>query len=93
MKNSKKIVLMFLCTAIVLSLVACSKNNKKSSKENHFGTKHTYTLEDSEGNLYVWETGARDYPTNASVSLKMKVKEHKEINGEQCTIVWYCKQI
>ena len=69
------------------------KVTKKSSKENHFGTKHTYTLEDSEGNLYVWETGARDYPTNASVSLKMKVKEHKEINGEQCTVVWYCKQI
>lgn len=66
---------------------------KKSSKESHVGTKHTYTLEDSEGNLYVWETGARDYPTNASVSLKMKVKEHKEIGNTKVTVVWYCKEI
>lgn len=65
---------------------------KKSSKESHFGTKYTYTLEDSEGNLYVWETGARDYPTDASVSLKMKVKEHKEIGNTKVTVVWYCKE-
>lgn len=65
---------------------------EKKSNETHFGTKHTYTLEDSEGNLYVWETGAKNYPVNASISLKMKVKEHKEINREQCTIVWYCKE-
>ena len=65
---------------------------KKSSKESHFGTKHTYTLEDPEGNLYVWETGAKDYPVDASVSLKMKVKEHKEIDGNKVTVVWYCKE-
>lgn len=66
---------------------------EKTSKESHFGTKHTYTLVDSEGNSYIWETGAKDYTRNTTVSLKMKVKEHKEINGEQCTVVWYCKEI
>ena len=66
---------------------------EKVSKENHFGTKHTYTLEDANGNRYIWETGAKDYPCDKTVSLKMKVKEHKEIGGIETTIVWYCKEI
>ena len=66
---------------------------KKASQENHFGTKHTYTLEDAEGNLYIWETGAKDYESGKTVSLKMKVKEHKKIDGNEITVVWYCKEI
>lgn len=66
---------------------------KKTSKESHFGTKHTYTLEDAEGNNYVWETGAKDYESGKTVSLKMKVKEHKEIDGNEVTVVWYCKEV
>ena len=69
------------------------KVTKKTSKESHFGTKHTYDLEDSDGNTYIWETGAKDFTCSQTVSLKMKVKEHKEINGNQVTIVWYCKEI
>lgn len=69
------------------------KITKKTSKESHFGTKHTYTLEDAEGNNYVWETGAKDYESGKTVSLKMKVKEHKEIDGNEVTVVWYCKEI
>ena len=65
---------------------------EKKSKDSHFGTKHTYTLEDAENNTYIWETGAKDYSTAQTISLKMKVKEHKEINGEKVTIVWYCKE-
>ena len=66
--------------------------NKKTA-ETHFGTKHTYSLVDAEGNIYVWETGAKDYADNSTVSLKMKVKEHKEVKGEKITVVWYCKEI
>lgn len=69
------------------------KVREKKSKESHYGTKHTYTLEDSEDNIYVWETGSRDYPVAQTISLKMKVKEHKEINGEKVTVVWYCKEV
>lgn len=64
----------------------------KKTNETHYGTKHTYNLRDAEGNTYVWETGAKDYACDTSVSLKMKVKDHKEINGEQVTLVWYCKE-
>ena len=66
---------------------------EKKSNETHFGTKHTYMLEDSEGNSYVWETGAKDFESGKTVSLKMKVKAHAEINGTPTTIVWYCKEI
>ena len=65
---------------------------EKKSNETHFGTKHTYTLEDAEGNTYIWETGAKDYECDKTVSLKMKVKEHKEIKGIPTTVVWYCKE-
>ena len=65
---------------------------EKKTKENHFGTKHTYTLIDNDNNLYIWETGAKDYSCNTTISLKMKVKAHQEINNEKVTIVWYCKE-
>lgn len=69
------------------------KIREKKTKESQFGTKHTYTMDDAEGNTYVWETGAKDYSCDAAVSLKMKVKEHKEIGGEKVTVVWYCKEV
>lgn len=64
----------------------------KKTDETRFGSKHTYTLADSEDNLYIWQTGAKDYQSGQTISLKMKVKEHKEIDGAPTTVVWYCKE-
>ena len=66
---------------------------EKKTKDSRYGDKHTYTMFDAEGNTYIWETGAKDYAIDTTVSLKMKVKEHKEVNGEKTTIVWYCKEV
>ena len=66
---------------------------EKKTKDSRFGDKHTYTLKDDNGNLYIWETGAKDYEIGTQIMLKMKVKEHKEVNGEQTTVVWYCKEL
>jgi hypothetical protein len=66
---------------------------EKKSKDSRYGEKHTYILEDTEDNTYVWETGAKDYPIAQTISLKMKVKEHKEIDGKKMTVVWYCKEV
>ena len=66
---------------------------EKKTKDSRYGDKHTYTLVDAENNIYVWETGAKDYALDTTVSLKMKVKEHKEINSEKATIVSYCKEM
>lgn len=65
----------------------------KKSADSRYGTKHTYTLVDTEDNMYIWETGAKDYSIDTTVSLKMKVKAHKEINGAKYTVVWYCKEL
>ena len=59
----------------------------------HFGDKHIHTMADANGNIYVWETGAKNLATGTSAHLKMKVKEHKEINGAKTTVVYYCKII
>ena len=67
------------------------KENLK--REDHFGEKHTHFMRDAEGNLYLWETGAKNLEVGMAVKLKMKVKAHKEVNGEKCTVVWYCKVI
>lgn len=66
---------------------------EKKSRDSHYGEKHTYVLVDAENNTYVWETNTKDYAIDVAVSLKMKVKEHKEINGEKVTVVWYCKEL
>ena len=66
---------------------------ENKTHEDHFGEKHTHTLVDAEGNTYVWETGAKNLACGETVHLKMKVKAHKEVNGEKTTIVWYCKVI
>ena len=66
---------------------------ENTTVENHFGEKHIHYMCDSEGNTYVWETGTKNFEVGMDVTLKMKVKAHKEINGEQCTVVWYCKEI
>ena len=63
------------------------------TREDHFGEKHTHFMCDAEGNIYVWETGAKNLEVGMVVKLKMKVKAHKEMNGEKCTVVWYCKII
>lgn len=61
----------------------------KETNESRFGAKHKYGMVDSEDNLFVWETGAKDYKVDVAVTLKMKVKEIKE----NSIVVWYCKEV
>lgn len=61
----------------------------KETNESRFGAKHKYGMVDSENNLFIWETGARDYKVDVAVTLKMKVKEIKE----NSIVVWYCKEV
>lgn len=66
---------------------------ENKSYETQYGDKHTHYMVDTEGNTYIWETGTKNYTSGTSVKLKMKVKTHKEVKGEKCTVVWYCKEI
>lgn len=64
-----------------------------SPKKSQYGEMNIHILEDEAGNRYVWATGTKNYPIDFKVKLKMKVKEHKEIDGAQTTVVWYCKEM
>lgn len=66
---------------------------ENKTTEDHFGEKHTHIMCDAKGNTYIWETGAKNFAVGMAIKLKMKVKAHKKINGENCTIVWYCKEV
>ena len=61
----------------------------KETNESRFGAKYKYGMVDSENNLFIWETGAKDYKVDVVVTLKMKVKEIKE----NSIVVWYCKEV
>ena len=63
------------------------------TREDHFGEKHTHYMRDAEGNTYIWETGTKNFEVGMAIKLRMKVKAHKEVKGEKCTVVWYCKVI
>ena len=65
---------------------------ENKSRETQYGDKHTHYMVDAEGNTYIWETGTKNYTNGTTIKLKMKVKTHKETNGEKCTVVWYCKE-
>lgn len=59
--------------------------------ENRFGSGHMHIMEDADGNVYVWTTSSKSLEENKTYTIKMKVKEHKEYNGVQQTVVYYCK--
>ena len=63
------------------------------TREDHFGEKHTHYMRDAEGNMYIWETGTKNFEVGMALKLRMKVKAHKEVKGEKCTVVWYCKVV
>lgn len=65
---------------------------EKLTNQTYFGDKTTHVMIDAGGNVYQWETGAKNYDVGHALKLKMKVKEHKEVKGEKRTIVWYCKE-
>ena len=62
---------------------------ENQASESQFGSKYTHYMVDSEGNTYVWTTGTKNYQCDTT----LKLKSHQEIDGEKCTIVWYCKEI
>lgn len=66
---------------------------KNISLNSRYGESHMHILEDESENVYVWTTGSKNFAEETRMTLKMKVKEHKEYNGTKQTVVWYCKQV
>ena len=65
---------------------------KNFSLDSDYGSSsHLHVMEDADGNVYVWTTASKNLAEGATFTIKMKVKEHKEYNGVQQTVVYYCK--
>jgi len=64
---------------------------KNVALDGNYGSSHLHVMEDTDGNVYVWTTASKSLAEGATFTIKMKVKDHKEYNGVQQTIVYYCK--
>jgi hypothetical protein len=58
--------------------------------ETKYGNLTTHTFEDSEGNQYLWITGAKNWEKGAVKTIRASIKEHKIINNIQTTILTRC---
>ena len=70
---------------------------KLDQKEKFFGGKSSksaiHTFEDSCGNHYLWDTGAKCWAEGSVKTLRGTVKEHKIINNIQTTILTRCIEV
>ena len=74
----------------LVKTVTVTKNVTLNSR---YGESHMHILEDEDGNVYVWTTGSKNIEADRVITLKMKVKDHKDYKGTKQTIVWYCKEV
>lgn len=70
---------------------------KNVQKEKFFGGKSSkntvHTFEDSCGNHYLWDTGAKNWAEGSVKKIRGSVKEHKIINNIQTTILTRCMEV
>ena len=66
---------------------------KNITLDGRYGTSHMHIMEDEVGNVYVWTTASKSKKANDTITLRMKVKDHKEYEGVQQTVVYYCKEV
>lgn len=59
--------------------------------DGHFGESRVHIMEDNDGNEYVWITASKNLEAGFKCVMHMKVKEHKEYNDVEQTVVYYCK--
>jgi hypothetical protein len=70
---------------------------KNVQQEKFFGGKSSkntiHTFEDSCGNHYLWDTGAKNWAEGSVKKIRGTVKEHKIINNVQTTILTRCMEV
>ena len=65
---------------------------KNIEVESRYGLSHMHIMEDNDGNVYVWNTASKNIEVNTALTMRMKVKDHKEYQDTKQTIVYYCKE-
>ncbi len=64
---------------------------KNIATESKYGKSRIHIMEDEDGNVYVWITASKSIAVDTTCLMRMKVKEHKEYEDVQQTVVYYCK--
>ena len=64
-----------------------------SGYDTAYGWTSVYTMEDSEGNVFVWKTAPKDMEKDETYHMKGTVKENSEWNGIKQTVLTRCKML
>lgn len=59
----------------------------------YFGHYAVHTMEDSEGNQYVWSTSAKHWSEGDLIVIRGTIKEHKTYRNVKQTVLTRCKEI
>ena len=59
--------------------------------ETDYGWTSVYTMEDSNGNVFVWKTAPKDMEKDSTYTIKGTVKENGEYRGIKQTVLTRCK--
>ena len=60
--------------------------------DTRYGSSKMHIMEDADGNVYVWTTSSKSFECGKTLNLRMKIKDHKEYDDVQQTIVYYCTE-
>ena len=59
--------------------------------DGYYGHSRMHIMQDDDGNQYLWSTASKNLEVGSSMDMRMKVKDHREYDGIEQTIVYYCK--
>ena len=63
-------------------------------KDDYYGTKTIHTMEDGNGNIFIWVTGAKDWGVGTTHKIRGTVKEHRLYQDiEMHTILTRCTEV
>lgn len=63
------------------------------SIDGYYGHATAHTMEDEDGNVFVWITGAKNWPVGSVKTIKGTIKEHKEFRNVKQTVLTRCTEV
>lgn len=63
------------------------------SIDGYYGHSTAHTMEDENGNVFVWITGVKNWPVGAVKTIKGTIKEHKTYRNVKQTILTRCAEV
>jgi hypothetical protein len=63
------------------------------SIDSYYGSSIIHTMEDADGNVYVWITAAKNWPVGAVKKIRGTIKDHKEYKGTKQTYLTRCAEV